>query len=240
MRLAKFAVACVSPTVGAVHANRTRVVELARVMAREQVTLAAFPEQVIGGYPPEDLVQWRGFLDGQRRSLDAFAAETADLATGVRPRRGGRRREPSVQLRGGGPPRPRARPGAEGKAPDLQRVLRRPYLLARRPWPGARRRRSPARRFRLQLRLRHAGRGGVRGRVVARWPDAPALVLRRGGRRQRLGLALSDGDRLAPGARCWRRGRATRSPCCSTPTRSAARTAWSTTAAGSCSRTAAW
>ena len=50
-------------------------------MAREQVTLAAFPEQVIGGYPPEDLVQWRGFLDGQRRSLDAFAAETADLAT---------------------------------------------------------------------------------------------------------------------------------------------------------------
>ena len=70
MRLARFAVACVSPTVGAVHANRTRVVELARAMAREQVTLAAFPEQVIGGYPPEDLVQWRGFLDGQRRSLD--------------------------------------------------------------------------------------------------------------------------------------------------------------------------
>ena len=81
MRLAKFAVACVSPTVGAVHANRTRVVELARAMAGEDVTLAAFPEQVIGGYPPEDLVQWRGFLDGQRRSLDQFAVETSDLAT---------------------------------------------------------------------------------------------------------------------------------------------------------------
>src|SRR5215218_8983084 len=81
MRLAKFAVACVSPTVGAVHANRKRVVELARAMAREQVTLATFPEQVIGGYPPEDLVQWRGFLDGQRHSLDAFAADTSELAT---------------------------------------------------------------------------------------------------------------------------------------------------------------
>jgi NAD+ synthase (glutamine-hydrolysing) len=81
MRLAKFAVACVSPTVGAVHANRARVVELARAMAREHVTLAVFPEQVIGGYPPEDLIQWRGFVDGQRRSLDAFAAETASLAT---------------------------------------------------------------------------------------------------------------------------------------------------------------
>jgi len=79
MRLAKFAVACVSPTVGAVHANRTRIVELARAMAAADVTLAAFPEQVIGGYPPEDLVQWRGFLDGQRRSLDQFAADTADL-----------------------------------------------------------------------------------------------------------------------------------------------------------------
>ena len=50
-------------------------------MADADVTLAAFPEQVVGGYPPEDLVQWRGFLDAQRRSLETFAAETADLAT---------------------------------------------------------------------------------------------------------------------------------------------------------------
>jgi len=81
MRLAKLAVACVSPTVGAVTSNRAFLVEAARAMARDQVTLAAFPEQVIGGYPPEDLVQWRGFLDAQRRSLDAFAADTADLGT---------------------------------------------------------------------------------------------------------------------------------------------------------------
>src|SRR5512134_3525472 len=81
MRLAKLAVACVSPTVGAVVGNRARLVALARAMAQDDVTLAAFPEQVIGGYPPEDLVQWRGFLDGQRRALDTFAAETADLST---------------------------------------------------------------------------------------------------------------------------------------------------------------
>jgi NAD+ synthase (glutamine-hydrolysing) len=81
MRLAKLAVACVSPTVGAVAANRTRLVTLAREMAAADVTLGAFPEQVIGGYPPEDLVQWRGFLDGQRRELDTFARETAELGT---------------------------------------------------------------------------------------------------------------------------------------------------------------
>ncbi|MEZ5287408.1 MAG: NAD(+) synthase [Vicinamibacterales bacterium] len=81
MRLAKLAVAAVGPTVGAVRSNQTRLVEVARAMAADDVTLGAFPEQVIGGYPPEDLVQWRGFLDAQRRAVVAFAAETADLGT---------------------------------------------------------------------------------------------------------------------------------------------------------------
>src|SRR5918994_6232407 len=81
MRLAKLAVASVSPTVGAVTTNVSQLIELARQMASDDVTLGAFPEQVIGGYPPEDLVQWRGFLDGQRRELERFAAETSDAAT---------------------------------------------------------------------------------------------------------------------------------------------------------------
>jgi NAD+ synthase (glutamine-hydrolysing) len=81
MRLAKLAVASLSPTVGAVTSNVSRLVAVAREMAESDVTIAAFPEQVIGGYPPEDLVQWRGFLEGQRRELDRFAQETADATT---------------------------------------------------------------------------------------------------------------------------------------------------------------
>jgi NAD+ synthase (glutamine-hydrolysing) len=81
MRLARLAVVSVSPTVGAVSANRARLVAIAREMAAEDVTLAALPEQVIGGYPPEDLVQWRGFLDAQRQSLERFARQTEDAAT---------------------------------------------------------------------------------------------------------------------------------------------------------------
>ena len=81
MRLAKLAVASVSPTVGAVVSNVSRIVAVAREMADADVTVGAFPEQVIGGYPPEDLVQWRGFLDGQRRGLERFATETADTPT---------------------------------------------------------------------------------------------------------------------------------------------------------------
>ena len=81
MRLAKLAVASVSPTVGAVTSNVDRLIEVAVAMGQASVTIGAFPEQAIGGYPPEDLVQWRGFLDGQRRELDRFASETAAFST---------------------------------------------------------------------------------------------------------------------------------------------------------------
>lgn len=81
MRLVKLAVSSLSPTVGAVKSNRARVLEAARDMAAAEVTLGAFPEQVLGGYPPEDLVQWRAFLDAQRRALESFAAETAEFPT---------------------------------------------------------------------------------------------------------------------------------------------------------------
>ncbi|MGH9220978.1 MAG: nitrilase-related carbon-nitrogen hydrolase, partial [Vicinamibacterales bacterium] len=81
MRLAKLAVASLSPTVGAVRSNVSRLIAVANEMAAENVTIGAFPEQVVGGYPPEDLVQWPGFLAGQRDQLERFAKETARAAT---------------------------------------------------------------------------------------------------------------------------------------------------------------
>src|SRR5688500_3134435 len=82
MRLAKLAVASLSPTVGAIRSNVSRLIAVAHEMAAENVTIGAFPEQVIGGYPPEDLVQWPGFLAGQRSELERFAKETAKAPTG--------------------------------------------------------------------------------------------------------------------------------------------------------------
>jgi NAD+ synthase (glutamine-hydrolysing) len=81
MRLAKLAVASVSPTVGAVRSNASRLVAVAKEMADANVTIGAFPEQAIGGYPPEDLVQWPGFLVGQREALEHFAKETRSSPT---------------------------------------------------------------------------------------------------------------------------------------------------------------
>src|SRR5215207_4569279 len=80
VRLVKLGLGNVDPTVGAFAANVDQCVAMARVMAAEDVTVALFPEQVVGGYTPEDLVQWRGFVDGQWHELERFAAATADLA----------------------------------------------------------------------------------------------------------------------------------------------------------------
>ena len=79
MRLVRVALANVNATVGACRSNVDRCVAVARDAATDGATLVALPEQVIGGYPPEDLVQWRSFVDCQREELSRFARETALL-----------------------------------------------------------------------------------------------------------------------------------------------------------------
>jgi NAD+ synthase (glutamine-hydrolysing) len=79
MRLIRIALASVNATVGATTANVDRAIRLARSASADGATLVAFPEQVIGGYPAEDLVQWRAFVEAQWRALERFADETASL-----------------------------------------------------------------------------------------------------------------------------------------------------------------
>ncbi|HVJ88401.1 MAG TPA: NAD(+) synthase [Labilithrix sp.] len=80
MRLIRIAVANVNTTVGAVRSNVDRAIALARDAAKDNATIVAFPEQLIAGYSPEDLVQWRAFVDAQWRELERFASETKELA----------------------------------------------------------------------------------------------------------------------------------------------------------------
>jgi len=53
MRLVKIGLASVNTTVGATHANVERALRFAKEMAAADVTVAVYPEQMIGGYPPE-------------------------------------------------------------------------------------------------------------------------------------------------------------------------------------------
>lgn len=80
MRLIEIGIASLDSTVGAVRSNTDAVLAAAREMASAGVTVGCFPEQAIGGYPAEDLVQWRAFVASQRSELDRLATETADLA----------------------------------------------------------------------------------------------------------------------------------------------------------------
>ena len=79
MRLIKIGLGNVDPTIGALTANVDQCIEMAVAMAAENVTVALFPEQVVGGYMAEDLIQWRGFVDGQLAELKRFAGKTAHL-----------------------------------------------------------------------------------------------------------------------------------------------------------------
>jgi NAD+ synthase (glutamine-hydrolysing) len=54
---------------------------MAREMVAANVSVGVFPEQALGGYPAEDLVQWRGFVAAQGEALLRFAAETASSGT---------------------------------------------------------------------------------------------------------------------------------------------------------------
>lgn len=80
MRLIRIAVANVNTTVGAVHSNVDRAIALTKKAANDNATILAMPEQLIAGYSPEDLVQWRAFVDAQWAGLERFAGATKDLA----------------------------------------------------------------------------------------------------------------------------------------------------------------
>ncbi|NOK01706.1 MULTISPECIES: NAD(+) synthase [Myxococcus] len=81
MRLVKLGLASVNTTVGSFTRNTDKALALAGKMAAEGVTLGVFQEQLIAGYPAEDMVQWQGFMDRQWPELERFARETAPLPT---------------------------------------------------------------------------------------------------------------------------------------------------------------
>ena len=83
MRLVRIAIANANATVGACRSNVERSIALVRSAAADEATIVALPEQVVGGYPAEDLVQWRTFVDAQRSELNRLVRETATLPCAI-------------------------------------------------------------------------------------------------------------------------------------------------------------
>ncbi len=69
MGLIKIGMANIDTTVGAVASNTDKIIACLEKMCAEKVTIACFQEQVIGGYPAEDWIQWPDFVAAQQREL---------------------------------------------------------------------------------------------------------------------------------------------------------------------------
>ena len=74
----KIALAQVNPTVGDIAGNAALIKAARAEAARRGADLVVFPELVLSGYPPEDLVYRHAFLDAVDGALKDLAALTAD------------------------------------------------------------------------------------------------------------------------------------------------------------------
>jgi NAD+ synthase (glutamine-hydrolysing) len=75
----KIALAQMNLTVGDIHGNTARVLDVVRRAEDEDAQILALPELAITGYPPEDLVLKRSFLQANREALEEVAAASGEL-----------------------------------------------------------------------------------------------------------------------------------------------------------------
>jgi NAD+ synthase len=74
----EIAIAQIDPTVGDVAGNLDRIRQARAKAGALGADLVVFPELVLSGYPPEDLVLKPAFQQSCREAIEALAAETAD------------------------------------------------------------------------------------------------------------------------------------------------------------------
>ncbi len=77
------ALAQVNPTLGAIDANAGLVRDARARAAAQDADLVVFPELVITGYPPEDLVLRPAFQRAARAAVEGLTADTADGGPGL-------------------------------------------------------------------------------------------------------------------------------------------------------------
>jgi NAD+ synthase (glutamine-hydrolysing) len=74
----RIALGQINATVGDLEGNLERMVQWATEAAGQGADVVCFPELALTGYPPEDLVFRRSFVDGNLEALDELARRTAE------------------------------------------------------------------------------------------------------------------------------------------------------------------
>ena len=82
-RRLRVALAQVNPTVGDLAGNAAKVIEWTERARAAGADIVAFPELVLTGYPPEDLILKPSFIRDNRRQLDRVAAATKGITAVV-------------------------------------------------------------------------------------------------------------------------------------------------------------
>jgi NAD+ synthase (glutamine-hydrolysing) len=75
----RIALAQINPTVGDIEGNAARIRESIDEARSEGAQLVVLPELAVTGYPPEDLLLKRHFLDANTRALEEIAAEVHEI-----------------------------------------------------------------------------------------------------------------------------------------------------------------
>ncbi len=79
----RIALAQINPTVGDFEGNKKKVITLIRRGREEDVKLVIFPELVLTGYPPKDLLHNKKFLEENREILEDIIKETEGIGAVV-------------------------------------------------------------------------------------------------------------------------------------------------------------
>jgi NAD+ synthase (glutamine-hydrolysing) len=99
----KVALAQMDLVVGDITTNVARIKEAIVLSLREGASIVVFPELAVTGYPPEDLVYKRTFVEANLAAVEQIAAATADVAAvfGFVGSEGGRLYNSAAVCRGG-------------------------------------------------------------------------------------------------------------------------------------------
>ena len=79
----KLALVQANPTLGDFVGNIKIICDFIRVARLNKVDLLIFPELMITGYPPEDMVFLPDFIESNRRALQSIVSETSDITVVV-------------------------------------------------------------------------------------------------------------------------------------------------------------
>ncbi len=103
MRTLRIALAQINPTVGDLDGNTELILRYSRAAEAQGADVIAFPELALTGYPPEDLLFKRQFLDEVDRHLERIVASTGDalLIVGAPHREDGKLYNGAAVARGG-------------------------------------------------------------------------------------------------------------------------------------------